>query len=170
MKTSKYIEQLKKGLTFDKLYDDDTKEVLSDSPLFIPWTSAYYDIEKFCLNIHEYQFGIDYYLGTRTIFDDLTFSWTSRAGLNKNELFNSITAQLGWDDKGYEAFLKTRIKLIDTLGQPHEELNNFNDYKKVLETYGPFNFWHFEKTHISLHGMDMRGSFIFYFEIKYKVD
>ena len=159
-----HTDKLKKGILFDNLVDPSNGRILDNSPLFIPWTANYSDINNLVTKIEKYEFGIDYDFGVRTIFGNTTFYWIARGSLNTNEKFRGITTTVGFNEPGHEGLVVTRENLISTLGRPSEERDNFQDYKKANEGYGPWNCWEIDSVKVILWGSDFRGS------IWYKLD
>lgn len=161
-----HVETLRKGIQFDNLLDPNGETISDNTPLFIPWEANYFEVEKIANKIDKYEFGIDYDFGIRTIFGSIAFYWLSRGGLEKSEKFRGITATVGFNETGHQGLLNTRQKLIAALGQPASERNNFEDYKKAIETYEPWNCWEFNTIRVILWGSEFRGSFWYKLDIQ----
>jgi hypothetical protein len=166
MTTSLHVETLKKGILFDNLLDPSGEKILDSNPLFIPWTANYLNVDNVATKVDKYEFGIDYNFGVRTLFDSITFEWLSRGGLDKNAKFSGVTTTVGFNETGHNGLLTTKQKIIAALGQPTSERDNFDEYERVFETYGPWNCWEIDSIKVILWGSDFRGSFWYKLDIQ----
>jgi hypothetical protein len=159
---SDFSSIIREGILFDIL----NGEIINGKPLQVKWNSCYGDLKAIAEEVTSFEFGVYYNLGVRTILESITELWMVRGSLNENDKIDNITATIGWNEQGHDKLLKYRSILINKLGRPAEEQDNFVNFQEAANSYGPFNKWSFGSVDILLWGSDFRGSMWYKIDIK----